>query len=55
MIAIVSLFSCASDNDYVNVLLLSHSVMPWVDTVDKIKEYANEKNAIDNKLAFGYK
>ncbi|WP_405566008.1 SCO family protein [Polaribacter sp. Asnod6-C07] len=32
-----------------NILLLSHSVMPWVDTVDKIKEYAKEKNAIDNK------
>lgn len=35
-----------NDND---ILLLSHTVMPWVDTIDKIKEYANEKNAIDNK------
>ena len=32
-----------------DILLLSHSVMPWVDTVEKIKEYALEKNAIDNK------
>ncbi len=32
-----------------DILLLSHSVMPWVDTVKKIKEYAKEKNAIDNK------
>lgn len=32
-----------------DILLLSHSVMPWVDTVDKIKKYALEKNAIDNK------
>lgn len=35
-----------NDND---ILLLSHSVVPWVDTVAKIKEYATEKNAIDNK------
>ena len=34
------------DND---IMLLSHSVMPWVDTVEKIKAYAEEKNAIDNK------
>lgn len=31
------------------ILLLSHSVMPWVDSVEKIKEYAIEKKAIDNK------
>ncbi|PQJ78868.1 SCO family protein [Polaribacter porphyrae] len=35
-----------NDNE---VLLLSHSVMPWIDTVEKIKEYAKEKNAIDGK------
>ena len=32
-----------------DILLLSHTVMPWVDTVEKIKEYAQEKNAISNK------
>ena len=32
-----------------DILLLSHSVMPWVDTVKKIKEYAKENSAIDNK------
>jgi protein SCO1/2 len=32
-----------------DILLLSHSVMPWVDSVEKIKEYAIEKKAIDNK------
>ena len=32
-----------------NILLLSHSVMPWVDSVDKVKEYATDNNAIDNK------
>jgi protein SCO1/2 len=32
-----------------DIILLSYSVMPWVDTVDKIKEYASEKNIIDNK------
>ena len=32
-----------------DIMLLSHSVMPWIDTVEKIKEYASEKNAIDNK------
>jgi protein SCO1/2 len=32
-----------------NILLLSHSVMPWVDTVEKIKEYALEQKAIDDK------
>ncbi len=32
-----------------NIMLLSHSVMPWVDSVEKIKEYASEKNAIHNK------
>ncbi len=31
------------------VLLLSHSVMPLADSVEKIKEYAIEKEAIDNK------
>jgi protein SCO1/2 len=31
------------------ILLVSHSVMPWVDTVEKIKEYAISKNAIDGK------
>ena len=35
-----------NDND---IMLLSHSVMPWVDTVEKIKEYAIEQNAINNK------
>ena len=37
---------------YINdseVLMLSHSVMPWVDSVDKVKEYATDNNAIDNK------
>jgi protein SCO1 len=34
----------ASDN---NVMLLSHSVMPWVDTVDKLKDYA-EKNMVND-------
>ena len=34
------------DND---IMLISHSVMPWVDSVEKIKEYATEKNAIYNK------
>ncbi|HEX9602063.1 MAG TPA: SCO family protein [Mariniflexile sp.] len=29
------------------VMLLSHSVMPWVDTVDKLKDYA-EKNGVDD-------
>ncbi len=32
-----------------NILLLSHSVMPWVDSVEKIKEYALEQKAIDGK------
>ena len=32
-----------------DIMLISHSVMPWVDSVEKIKEYATEKNAIDNK------
>lgn len=32
------------DND---VLLLSHSVMPWIDTVEKLKEYA-EKNSVND-------
>lgn len=32
-----------------DIMLLSHSVMPWVDSVEKIKEYASEKNAINNK------
>ncbi|MFK8059762.1 MAG: SCO family protein [Polaribacter sp.] len=32
-----------------DVMMLSHSVMPWVDSVDKLKEYASEKKAIDNK------
>lgn len=35
-------------NDH-RILMLSHSVMPWVDSVDKIKEYAIEKKAIDGK------
>ncbi len=30
------------------ILLLSHSVMPWVDTVDKLKEY-EQNNQIDAK------
>ena len=32
-----------------DIILLSYSVMPGVDTVDKINEYASEKNIIDNK------
>ena len=32
-----------------NILLLSHSVMPWVDSVSKIKEYALEQKVIDTK------
>ena len=32
-----------------DIILLSYSVMPWIDTVEKIKEYASEKNIIDNK------
>lgn len=32
-----------------DIMLLSHTVMPWVDTVEKIKEYAIEKKAIDAK------
>ena len=32
-----------------NILLLSHSVMPWVDSVEKIKEYALKQKAIDGK------
>lgn len=38
--------SYKNDDD---ILLLSHSVMPWEDTVQKIKEYAIEKKAIDRK------
>lgn len=34
-----------NDND---VLLLSHTVMPWVDTVEKLKSYS-KKNKIDYK------
>lgn len=32
-----------------DVMLLSHSVMPWVDSVEKIRAYATQKNAIDDK------
>jgi protein SCO1/2 len=32
-----------------NILLLSHSVMPSVDSVDKIKEYASTQKAIAGK------
>lgn len=38
--------SYKNDDD---ILLLSHSVMPWEDRVQKIKEYAIEKKAIDRK------
>ena len=31
------------------VMLLSHSVMPWVDSVEKIKHYASQKKAMNNK------
>ncbi len=31
------------------IMMLSHSVMPWVDSVEKIKDYAIQKKAIDNK------
>ncbi|WP_400079693.1 SCO family protein [Winogradskyella sp. R77965] len=34
------------DND--DILLLSHSVMPWVDSVEKLKTYA-ENNNVDSK------
>ena len=30
------------------VMLLSHSVMPWVDTVDKLRQYAHD-NSVDSK------
>jgi protein SCO1/2 len=32
-----------------NILLLSHSVMPGVDSIEKIKEYARTQKAIDGK------
>lgn len=32
-----------------DILLLSHTVMPWVDDVAKVREYATNNNAIDNK------
>ena len=32
-----------------DVMLLSHSVTPTIDSVQKLKEYALEKNIIDNK------
>ncbi|MDB2384932.1 SCO family protein [Polaribacter sp.] len=35
-----------NDNE---VLLLSHTVMPWVDNVEKLREYADDHNVIDNK------
>ena len=38
--------SYKNDDD---IMLLSYSVMPWVDSVEKIKKYATEKNAITNK------
>ena len=31
-----------------NIMLLSHTVMPWVDTVEKLKDY-EIKNSIDSK------
>jgi len=36
-----------NDND--NILLLSHTVMPWVDSVDKLKTYAINNNVNPNK------
>ncbi|WP_338359438.1 SCO family protein [Yeosuana marina] len=36
----------AKDDD---VMLLSHSVMPWIDTVDKLKKYAEAHNVNDSK------
>ena len=35
--------------DDITIMLLSHTVMPSVDSVEKIKEYAIEKGAIDEK------
>ncbi len=32
-----------------DIMLLSHSVMPWIDSVDKVKDYATEKGAIEGK------
>ena len=32
-----------------DVLLLSHSVMPWADSVSVLKEYAEVRNITDNK------
>ncbi|PHS08393.1 MAG: SCO family protein [Kordia sp.] len=31
------------------LVLLSHTVMPWVDTVDKLKEFASNNKVIDSK------
>jgi|TARA_B110000238_G_C16135575_1_gene443463 protein SCO1/2 len=35
--------------DDITIMLLSHTVMPSVDSVEKIKEYAIEKGVIDQK------
>ena len=32
-----------------SIMLLSHSVMPWMDSVKKIKEYAIQQKAMDGK------
>jgi len=32
-----------------DILLISHSVMPWIDTVDRLKTYADEKNISSKK------
>jgi len=31
------------------LMLLSHTVMPWVDTVEKLREFANNNQVIDSK------
>ena len=32
-----------------NILLLSHTVTPEIDTVEQLRKYANEKNIDDSK------
>lgn len=39
----------AAFKDNPNVLLLSHTVMPWVDSVAQLKKYAQEKGVISGK------
>ena len=35
--------------DNSDILLLSHSVMPWVDTVEKLQTYSVDNNVDSNK------